>query len=101
MKLEVKDNCPLNGFNGMPTVRLCVVHENQGNNPNTGEPTEEWGCSMAWLPILMIENAQQSRADWRGGREFQKRDGVGQSGEPAPTEQAKIEDHQHEYLTSS
>jgi len=33
-----------------------------GSNPNTGEPTEEWGCAMAWLPILMVENAQQSRA---------------------------------------
>jgi len=32
-----------------------------GTNPNNGKPTEEWGCAMAWLPILMIENAQQSR----------------------------------------
>lgn len=34
----------------------------QGTNPNTGEPTEEWGCAMAWMPILLIENAQQSRS---------------------------------------
>ena len=33
-----------------------------GKNPNTGEPTEDWGCAMAWMPVLMIENAQQSRA---------------------------------------
>jgi hypothetical protein len=32
-----------------------------GTNPNTGDPTEEWGCAMSWLPVLMIENAQQSR----------------------------------------
>tara|TARA_R100000388_G_scaffold23018_1_gene17495 strand:- start:3139 stop:3360 length:222 start_codon:yes stop_codon:yes gene_type:complete len=32
-----------------------------GTNPNDGQPTEEWGCAMAWLPILLIENAQQSR----------------------------------------
>ena len=32
-----------------------------GENPNTGEPTEEWGCAMAWLPILLIENAKQGR----------------------------------------
>jgi len=34
----------------------------QGTNPNTGEPTEEWGCAMAWMPLLLIENAQQSRS---------------------------------------
>ena len=32
-----------------------------GTNPNDGQPTEEWGCAMAWLPVLLIENAQQSR----------------------------------------
>jgi hypothetical protein len=33
----------------------------RGNNPNTGEEVDEWGCSMAWLPVLMIENSQQQR----------------------------------------
>jgi hypothetical protein len=33
----------------------------RGNNPNTGQEVDEWGCSMAWLPVLMIENSQQQR----------------------------------------
>jgi hypothetical protein len=33
-----------------------------GTNPNTGKEVEEWGCSMAWLPMLMIENSQQQRS---------------------------------------
>lgn len=33
----------------------------RGTNPNTGENTDEWGCSMAWLPVLTIENSQQQR----------------------------------------
>ena len=33
----------------------------RGTNPNTGTDTDEWGCSMAWLPILTIENSQQQR----------------------------------------
>ena len=33
-----------------------------GKNPNTGKDTEEWGCAMAWLPVLLVENAQQSRS---------------------------------------
>lgn len=32
-----------------------------GANPNTGEQIEEWGCAMAWMPILLIENSQQQR----------------------------------------
>ncbi len=33
----------------------------RGTDPNTGEEVDDWGCAMAWLPTLMIENAQQSR----------------------------------------
>lgn len=33
----------------------------RGVNPNTGEPVDEWGCAVTWLPMLMIENSQQQR----------------------------------------
>ena len=33
-----------------------------GKNPNDGKDVEEWGCAMAWLPVLLVENAQQSRS---------------------------------------
>ncbi len=33
----------------------------QGVNPNTGEPVNKWDCADAWLPLLLIENAQQTR----------------------------------------
>lgn len=33
----------------------------RGNNPNTGEEIDDYGCSIAWLPVLMIENSQQQR----------------------------------------
>lgn len=33
----------------------------QGKNPNTGEDINDWGCSIAWMPVLMIENSQQQR----------------------------------------
>jgi hypothetical protein len=33
----------------------------RGTNPNTGKEVDEWACSMAWLPMLMIENSQQQR----------------------------------------
>jgi hypothetical protein len=33
-----------------------------GKNPNTGEQINGWECSFAMIPVLLIENAQQSRA---------------------------------------
>lgn len=33
----------------------------RGTNPNTGQEVDEWGCSIAWLPHLLIENANQTR----------------------------------------
>ena len=33
----------------------------RGNNPNTGDPVNEYKCIDDWLPILLIENSQQQR----------------------------------------
>lgn len=33
----------------------------RGTNPNTGAEIDEWGCAIVWMPIMMIENAQQQR----------------------------------------
>ena len=61
MKIEVKQNCPLNDFNPCKQFDCAWFMKIAGTNPNDGQPTEEWGCAMAWLPVLLIENAQQSR----------------------------------------
>ena len=61
MKLEVKQNCPLDSFNPCRQFDCAWFMKIAGENPNTGEQTEEWGCAMAWLPILLIENAKQGR----------------------------------------
>jgi hypothetical protein len=61
MKIEVKQNCPLNKFKPCKQFDCAWFINIKGNDPNTGKEIEEWGCSMAWLPTLLIENAQQSR----------------------------------------
>jgi len=33
----------------------------RGKNPNTGKDIDEWGCAVAWMPVLTIENANQQR----------------------------------------
>lgn len=32
----------------------------RGTNPNTGEPVDEWGCAVAWMPFMAVEIAQKS-----------------------------------------
>lgn len=61
MKIEAKPNCPLNGFEPCKQLDCAWFLKIQGANPNTGEQVDEWGCSMAWLPVLLIENSQQQR----------------------------------------
>ena len=49
---EVKDNA----------IHQCAWFVKlAGTNPNTGEQTDEQGCAMNWLPVLLIENAQTNR----------------------------------------
>ena len=33
----------------------------RGKNPQYEEEIDEWRCAIAWTPMLLIENAQQSR----------------------------------------
>lgn len=61
MKIEAKPNCPLNSFNPCKELECAWFMSIRGKNPNTGEDVDEWGCAMAWMPMLMIENSQQQR----------------------------------------
>jgi hypothetical protein len=33
----------------------------RGVNPNTGKEVDSWGCAVGFLPMLLIENAGQTR----------------------------------------
>jgi hypothetical protein len=62
MQIESKSNCPLDGFKPCRQLDCAWFMKIAGTNPNTGKEVEEWGCSVAWLPMLMIENSQQQRS---------------------------------------
>lgn len=32
-----------------------------GSDPQTGQPKDEFGCTLRWLPILLTENATMIR----------------------------------------
>ena len=70
MKIEPKQNCPLDNFNPCRQLECAWFMKVQGKNPNTGEQIEDWACSMAWIPMLLIENSQQQRQTGRAVESF-------------------------------
>ncbi len=60
MKLEREHWCPLIGEECMK-LKCEWFTQVRGENPNTGEQVDEWGCAVTWLPMLLIENSQQQR----------------------------------------
>jgi len=61
MKIKPEGNCPLNKFKPCKGLDCSWFIQVRGTNPNTGEEVDEWGCAIAWLPILLIENSQMQR----------------------------------------
>ena len=60
MKLEQGKFCPLIGKDCIG-LQCSWFTQIRGYHPQTGEPVDEWGCAVTWLPMLMIENSQQQR----------------------------------------
>lgn len=60
MKIENGNFCPLikAKCKGLECSWFIQI---RGVNPQTGQPVDEWDCSVKWLPMLLIENAQQVR----------------------------------------
>lgn len=61
MKIEPKANCPLNNFEPCKQLDCAWFLKIKGKDPQTDQEIEDWGCAMAWLPVLMIENSQMQR----------------------------------------
>ena len=62
MKIETKANCPLDGFKPCRQLECAWFMQIRGTDPNTGKEVDDWGCSIAWMPMLLIENSQQQRS---------------------------------------
>jgi hypothetical protein len=60
LKIKVKDNCPLNGFKKCKQFDCGWFIQIRGKHPQTGEELDEYGCAMAMMPMLMIENSRQT-----------------------------------------
>ena len=63
MAIKEAISCPLGAqceeIKGDTLYRCAWSVKIAGKNPNTGEEVNEWKCSMAWLPLLLIENTSK------------------------------------------
>ena len=58
-KLKPGDFCPLIKKDCIG-LQCSWYTQMRGTNPNTGEPVDEWGCAVTWMPVLAVEVAQKS-----------------------------------------
>ena len=58
-KLEPGNFCPLIRKDCIG-LKCAWYTQMRGTNPNTGQPVDEWGCAVTWMPILAVEVAQKS-----------------------------------------
>ena len=54
--------CPLHKKDMSTVCHKCPWWTQlRGKHPNTGNPIDEWACAVTFIPILLCENAQESR----------------------------------------
>lgn len=57
---DKKQDCPF--WRGPCIENKCRLYiQIMGTNPNTGEHVTKCGCSFEFIPMLLIENSQQTR----------------------------------------
>tara|TARA_R110002020_G_scaffold172416_1_gene362779 strand:+ start:1874 stop:2173 length:300 start_codon:yes stop_codon:yes gene_type:complete len=61
MKIEPKNNCPLNNFEPCKELECAWFMKVVGKDPQSEKEIEDWGCAVTWIPVLTIENSQQQR----------------------------------------
>lgn len=60
MQIKSKNMCPF-------LAKKCIAHDCaiyikvRGMDNNTGKEIEEWACSIAWMPTLLIESSNMQR----------------------------------------
>lgn len=59
-KLERKSFCPLIKAD-CKQLDCSWFTQLRGTDPQSGEPVDEWGCAVTWLPMLLIETSKEVR----------------------------------------
>lgn len=60
MQIKAGTFCPFVQGECLQT-KCALFSKIEGVDKNTGREVEEWGCSLAWIPMLLVENSSQQR----------------------------------------
>jgi hypothetical protein len=60
MKMKPGTYCPLIHKDCIQ-MRCAWWMKLSGIDKNTGQPIDDWGCAVTWLPTLLVENANEMR----------------------------------------
>tara|TARA_R100000231_G_scaffold41478_1_gene36203 strand:+ start:1286 stop:1576 length:291 start_codon:yes stop_codon:yes gene_type:complete len=60
MQLKSKNGCPLHNFEPCKQLDCAWFTKLAGKNPQGEKEIEEWGCSIAFMPILMVANTNSN-----------------------------------------
>lgn len=59
---EKGETCPFNQQDVSKVCHKCPLYiKLRGHDMNTGEEIDQWGCSFAFIPTLLIENSGMQR----------------------------------------
>jgi hypothetical protein len=54
--------CPLHKEDMSTVCHKCPLWTQvRGKHPQTDQEVDRWACSLAWMPLLLIENSQMQR----------------------------------------
>jgi len=74
--------CPLGseceGIKNNQQFRCAWYTHLVGQNPQGGPPIDEWKCAMAWMPLMLVENAQTNRGQTAALESFRNEMAEGQ-----------------------
>jgi len=70
MELKAKNGCPLNNFEPCKQLDCAWFTKLVGKNPQGDREVEEWGCSMAMLPLLMVSQTNAARSTQQATESF-------------------------------
>jgi len=61
--------CPLTGDDCLKHGCDWYMHV-LGKDPQTGAEMDKWGCSMSFIPMLLIENSREQRSTSKSIQSF-------------------------------
>ena len=83
MSLDVEYSCPLGSecetTKDKKIVRCAWYTRMIGEDPNTGEETDDWSCAIAWMPTLQVEVSRTNRGQTEALESFRNETVKGQS----------------------